>query len=495
MVRLRFSGLLLVGGLLALCGCPRPAAHERPIRFAVHSDPLSLDPQLHNEILTYSILSNIYEGLTRFDTDLRLLPSLAERWENPDETTWRFVLREGARFHDGRPVEAEDVARSLLRAKHHPRSGFASYLVPMTTARALDRRTVEVRTSTPFAAFLNKLNFVFVVPRDTPETMTAFVGSGPYRLARYEKGKLLELQPAPGDPRARSLLPLEFLPVPDPRDRVALLEKGEVDAIQDFPVSRVEDLKSEPSLRTLSRASTVVEYLHLLATDPRFTDPRVREAISLALDRRLLVERRTLGFGQPASQIVGPGVFGHDPSLTVPARDLPRARQLLAEAGHPGGLDLVLEHRDSRDATEVMRQLGEAGIRVTSRPAAWRELFTRLEAGEVSFYFGGVSAPSGDASDILDSFVHSRDAGRSYGRTNHTRLAIPELDALIEEAGTTLSAPARLLLLQKSMRLVTSDRHLIPVSIPYDIYGVRRDLAWKPRLDRLMLGAEMRRLP
>lgn len=221
----RRAGLAAV--LMALSACT-PGAPSGPI--VVHNDPISLDPHRQNEVPTYGILANVYEGLTAFDSELRVGPALASSWENPDQLTWQFDLRE-ARFHDGRPLTAEDVVFSLERARG-PRSSFASYLVEIASVRALGVRRIELITKRPFAPLLNKLAFISIVPKGSPDTIEAPVGTGAYRFVSFERGRRLRLEPAATywqpDPWRR---PLEFLPVGDPGARAPKLIAGDVDVV------------------------------------------------------------------------------------------------------------------------------------------------------------------------------------------------------------------------------------------------------------------------
>jgi peptide/nickel transport system substrate-binding protein len=199
------------------------------------------------------------------------------------------------------------------------------------------------------------------------------------------------------------------------------------------------------------------------------------------------------GLGQPAGQLVVPGVFGFAPDVKATPRDLPRARRLLAEAGYPDGFDVVLEYRPGRKGDLVAAQLAEAGIRVRTRESPWTDLHPRVRRGEVGFYFGGVVAQTAEASDVLDGFVHTRDEERGYGMTNHDRYSNARADALIEAAATSLVMIRRRELLQEAMRVVMADRYLVPIAGLFDVYGVRKSVRFSPRLDMKLLGREMTR--
>jgi len=473
----------------AFASCRKAPA---PVRVGIHSAPLSFDPHLQNEVLTSAILANLYDGLTEFDQESRIRPALAAEWRNPDDRTWVFRLRPGVRFHDGRPLTAEDVIFSLERARTHSSTGFASYLVEVESLKALDPLTVEIRTRNPFAALLAKLSPIQIVPHDSPETITRPVGTGSYQLERYEEGKVVELLPSASDWRGGSKrAPLTFVVEREPRRRLERLLSGELDLAAGLSEDAVDVLRGSPGCRAELRPGSVVEYVHLAQTEPRFRDRRVREAIDLAIDRADFVARAHHGLGQPVGQLVAAGVFGYADDLKPPARDLARARRLLAEAGFPDGFDVVLEHRSGRRADVVAAQLAEAGIRVRLRESLWPDLHGRLRRGEVAFYFGGVVAQTGESSDVLDGFVHTRDEARGYGVTNHSRYSNPKVDALIEAAGTTPGGIRRRDLLQEAMRLAMADLEFIPIAGLYDVYGVRDGIRFTPRLDLKLLGREI----
>lgn len=483
--------------VLAILSSLGPGACRKetaPVRVAIHSAPLSFDPHLQDEVLTSGVLANLYDALTEFDQESRIRPALAVEWRNPDDRTWIFHLRPGVRFHDGRPLVSEDVVFSLERARTNPRTGFASYLVEVEHVKALDSLTVEILTKQPFAAFLAKLSMIQIVPRGSPETITRPVGTGSYRLASYEAGKTVELLPAESDWRATpARVPLSFVVEREPKRRLERLLSGEVDLAAGLSEEAVAVLGKSPGFRAAIRPGSVVEYLHLARVEPRFRDRRVREAIDLAIDRLDFIVRAHHGLGQPVGQLVSPGVFGWAADLKPSVRDLPRARRLLAEAGFPGGFDVVLEHRRGRRADIVAEQLAEAGIRATPRESLWPDLHERLRRGEVGFYLGGVVPQTGESSDVLDGFVHTRDEARGYGITNHSRYSNPRADALIEEAATMPVMLRRRDLLQEAMRVVMADLDFVPIAGLYDVYGVRDGVRFTPRLDVKLLGREIGR--
>ena len=133
--------------------------------------------------------ATLFEGLVRFDANLKIEAALAQSWSNPDATHWLFQIRPGVRFHDGRPLEAGDVAYSIRRAATFERSVISPYFTSIRQVTALDARRVEIETREPDPLLLNKLTFVYIVPRaaslENPALANKPVGTGPYRFDHW----------------------------------------------------------------------------------------------------------------------------------------------------------------------------------------------------------------------------------------------------------------------------------------------------------------------
>jgi peptide/nickel transport system substrate-binding protein len=484
------AAALAAGGALS-CG-RAPVTVERPLRMALYSDLQGLDPHVTLQYQTLSALSNVFEGLTRLDAAMEVEPALAVSWENPDDVTWLFHLRPGVKFHDGRSLRAADVVYSLERARHHPQTRLGNLLVAVRNVREVDESTVEIKTERFHAVLLNKLAMPLVMPADSGDQPVGAVGTGPYRVASYRPGEGLSLDAfpdywdgAPAVPRA------EVAFVGDASERADRLLGAEFELVQELSPERVEEVRSTPGLRIEVQSGFMVIYLEGQLDAPPLDDLRVRRAISLAVDRPELVRSMAGGFGAPVGQFVAREVFGFDPRLEAPARDLPRARALLAEAGYPEGFSIALEFREGREVGALVRQLAEAGVRVEPRPQVWRELYPRMQRGEVPFYLGGMVAFSGDASSILDMKFHTIDPSRGYGELNSNRYSNPRLDREIEGSGAVFDLGQRLAVLQGCTALVAEDLPAIPLYAAQDVYGVRQAVEWTPRVDGKLLIAEM----
>lgn len=490
-------GLLAAACGLAL-GCHGVSAPDPPpLRIGLHAAPGSLDPHLQNEAVAQSVLSNVYESLVCFDANMRLQPLLAERWESLDELTWRLKLRKDVRFHDGRPLTAQDVVFSLERAHFLPGTRASAFLVAVDHVRARDTHTVDIVTRQPYAILLNKLTAVFVVPARSPDEISRPLGTGPYAfVARSDQAVTLEAyagywgKPPP-------LKRVEYHFVPDHGLRVARLVAGELDLVARLAPEDRRVLTSAPAVEMVSRPGLGVLFLQASPHTPPFDEPRVRRAIHLALDREALVREVLGGEGVAATQMLSPGVFGFAPDIALATPDPARARRLLAEAGHPRGLRATLEHRTglpSDRLLELLRsQLAAAGLTLELRATPWSQLYERILSRQAAFFMTGWVAGTGDASDVLDSLAHTPDRDRGYGDANSSGYSDPALDRLVERSGRTREVDERRELLQQAMRAFTDQLVLIPLYVQNDLYGVRKDVSFTPRQDARILAQGIRR--
>jgi len=487
---LAWAALATAAVLSAHCRRPAPLP-ERPLRIALAGGAFTLDPHA-GELLTLSVLRNLYDALTAFDAGNRVGPALAESWENPDELTWIFHLRRGVSFHDGRELTARDVLFSFERARRAPTSEIGAYLVAIEKVLALDPHTVEIVTRRPDPILLNKIAFVLVVPAGSPPAIARPVGTGPYRLAAHEPGKRLALRAFDrywrGPPPERAV---ELLPIPDPDARIEGLLDGDLDVVEEPRFADLARIRASRGCRIARQARSLgVTYLLLRGDRQPLDDPRTRRALSLALDRGELARTVLHGEGVPLGQMVTGNVFGFAPDIRPPAASTATARALLAAAGHAGGIDLELQLRPGKrpEVDALARQLLGAGIRVHARE---RPIEAFSDDADVSF--ASWFCLSGDASDFFDAMAHSPAAESGYGAGNFVHYRNRQLDALIEGSESTLDLLARRTQLEHAMHVLMDDFMFIPLYSAPLLYGTRDTVDWQPRSDALILVDTIRR--
>lgn len=487
---------LATAALLALCaGCRRGTPPEQGrLVIGQITSAVTLDPYAHDQLQTLITLGHFYNSLVTFGPEMQVQPELAVAWENPSETLWRFHLRQGVVFHDGSPFGAQDVVVSIRRALL-PDSQVRHYVQAVEDIRAVDDATVELVTRHPAPVLLNKLVFVSMVPRATGSgSIERPVGTGPYRFVAGRPGATIEAErferfwgPPPAFPH------VAFVSLREPRERAEAVPRGRADLVTQFPIEEWERGRQQPNTRLESRQGLGAVLLTFsLRTAGRFADPRVRRAVAVGLDRRRIVAEGMRGLGVPLDQVVPPSVVGYSSQLTTIDYDPAAAARLLREAGVATGFDAPLVVTASQEdvGREVVKQLGALGIRLQMTVLPTREFYERWSREEIPLSLVGWSAETGDASASLEPLFHSPQG--AYGGLNHMSYANPELDRLIELADQTLRPSDRKDHLATAMQILRDDLPVVPLALRFDLYAVRKDLDWRPRLDQFVRASEAR---
>jgi len=480
--------------LVVIVGCA-PVTDEPSdgvLRVGLSGAPSGLDPHLQNEALATTILANVFDTLVCYDERLAIEPSLAIRWENPDELRWRFHLRRGVVFHDGSILDAEDVVFSFDRARGIGGTRVAAYLTSVVHVEAVDSHTVDVITASPDAALLVRLTRIPIVGAHSPALITSPIGSGPYIFAgrggEEETVVLKAFDMYWGAPPA--IERVSFLAIEDQTARVDALLAGNVDLIIDLAADSCRIVEAAEGVSVKTSTNLEVTYLQLRPDSVPFDDIRVRQAVHYGLGRSKLVETMLGGRGMPVGQMANPNLFGYAEGLDSPPRDLQQARRLLDEVGAGARTLVVLEHRDNIESEPLVQQLAEIGLDVQVIKRPWNEMYPRLVGEEIVMYLGRWNSTTGDTSELFDAKVHTPDSDRGYGDSNTYGYSNPELDRLIEEATRILDVRARRQILATCMRRLMADFVLIPLWAGESLYGVDEDLQWRPRLDgRILVGS------
>lgn len=496
---------LVTGALCAAAlavACRRPAAPPS-LTVSVPFQVDTLDPHLHDRLGYATVAAHFYEPLVALDAEMGIRPALAERWSTPDPLTWVFRLRAGARFHDGHELTAEDVVHTFERLRRDPALSLGIYAVQVESVRALSAREVEVRTSRPAAVLLNKLAGIPIVGRAEPSDLTLRPnGTGPYRLVRFEKDRVVMERRGDRD-----------VPEPQVAGVTFLLGRGAEEAAEDVLSGRsqlavcssreaVRKLGGCPGVTNLRRAELFVKYLAFdvrahptpFVAGPRnpFASPEVRQAVSLLVDRRALAAGLP-AFAVPAHQLVPATIFGHDPALPDLPHDPSRALALLQKAGFGSGFSVTLHTRRhlAETARRVAEQLAPAGIRVEVAELPEAAFFELASRGGLSLFLTGLGCASGDASDFLDAALHTVDERRRLGRANYGRFSDPSLDAEIESSGELLVQVERRDALQRILRRARETYAWLPLTRDEVVYAVAAPFTFRPRANSTILASEV----
>lgn len=440
----------------AACGArpgPAPPADNRLV-VAIESAPMHLDPRLGTDQASSRFFNVALNGLVTKDPSGNLIPDLAESWQILEEgARYRFVLRRGVEFHDGRELSSQDVVwtfQSMLDGTvTSPKRGAFELL---ERVEALDDNTVDFVMRRPFGAMLvNLTSYVGIVPRGSePDSFNRQpVGTGPFRLVSRQPD-VIELAAFDGYWQGRPEIDrLVLKVVPDATVRALELRKGSVHlVVSDLAPDVLDEFRHDPAFQVIEDPGAKYAYLGLNLEEPLLADVRVRRAMALALDRERLVKTLWRGLAVVTETMIPVGHWARHEGLEPRPHDPAAARRLLDEAGFPDpdgdGPEprLSLTYKTSTDETMLLQaqiiqaMLAEVGIEIEIRSYEFATFYSDIKKGSFqvcSLIWTGIADP-----DIYNFVLHSErvpPAGANRGRYRN-----PDFDRLIER-GAALAGP------------------------------------------------------
>ena len=454
---------MLLCGLLLAAGC-HPSGPSRTLEYYFTYDPRSLDPAFSTDVPTGEVTALLFDNLTRFDVDGRLMPGLATRWEvDSAGITYTFHVRTDAVFHDGRPLTSADVRASFLRALSPTSLGGRPWpLFPIRGARdynggkagdvegmrIVDDSTLVFTLEEPLNIFpkLLAMPTTAIVPTPTPADFDQEpVGSGPWRFVSWSHDDAIVLVRNDaywgGAPKADSL---RIRIIPEPLTQAAEYEAGGLSVVEipfgetrRWEASSAGQLRRRPAIRDL--------YIAINTKRGPLADVRVRRALNHAIDVSTLLETVMAGRGVRAGGVIPPGIGGYDSTLQPYPFDTARARALLAEAGYPTGLTLKLWRSQraelARIAQSVQQSLTAVGVSVEIIQRDASSARAAVRKGEADLFLTDWYADYPDPENFTYPLFHSRNAGTGG---NYAFLDDPVIDSLTVRLRTTIDEAEKL---------------------------------------------------
>ncbi len=473
---------------------------------------MSVEPDTLENWKAYStdghpILRNVQEALLNRDPKTNeLVGELATSWEQTDERTWRFTLRQGVTFHNGDPFNAE-VAAFGINYTWSKENGFEIYqfIGPDMTATAVDEYTVDVATVEPDPILPARLYFSPIPNmkqvQERPDSLvTEPIGTGPYSFVEWNRGQYIRITANPdwwglGSPDARGTVTIkdaEFVFRAESTVRAAQVVAGEA---QIGRFLAPEDCATTPNCKSVSSVETI--FLRLDTNHVAMQDIRVRQAIAFAVDKQAIADQ-LFGGGEPASQLVGPSATGYNPDLQPYPYDLEKAKQLVAEAnaaGVPVDAEITVVTREGiylrndELAEYVASQLREIGLNAKSEviePALYNPEYSK-NIKDVSETRGWITTnPHGN--EIMDVSATASSYYRCDGGAS--MYCDPALDEALNKA-IPLTGEERGPALAAVTKMYYDAYASVPVIYMPLNYGLAANLQWEPRLDAFMLLKEM----
>lgn len=458
-------------------------------------DPRSLDPALSTDVPTGRAVAYVFDGLVRFTPDAQITPGLAREWSaSPDGLTYTFHLRSGVKFHDGRPFTSRNVINSFTRALDPATKGGRGWpLYPIAGAQdyadgkarsvsglaAPNDSTVVITLKEPFAIFpkLLAMPVASIIPDNVPANFGEHpIGTGPWKFVEWKHDDYLLFAKNPdywgGPPKTDSL---RARIIPEPSTAVAEFESGNVDVLY-VPEGETRSWEETDDKKALLETAPALRMLYIAINTTRgpLADPRVRQALNYATDARAILDGIMSGRGNLAAGVIPPALPGGDSTRKGYTRDVAKAKQLLAAAGHPNGIDIELWSSQTapfpRIAQTVQANLADAGVRVKLVQRDASSMREAARAGKTDMALKDWFADYPDAEDFLYPLLHSANKGVGGNVSFYSN---PKFDKLVADARREQDETKRVSRYREADLMAFNDAPMIYLFFYKELYGVQ----------------------
>jgi peptide/nickel transport system substrate-binding protein len=485
--------------------------YAQPVQITISqpAEATTMDPGRSTQVLTVNYFYNLYDTLTRWDNTLRLQPGLATSWKNVNETTWEFTLRQGVKFHDGAPLTVEDVKatleRNLQAGKTVVQPGFAT----IEAVQVVNPTTIRISTKKPDPLLLVRMAQMGaqILPArlTTEDGMKELarrpVGTGAYRFVEWVKDERLVMEANRDwwgwEGKAPAIDRVIWKPIPEDFPRIVALEKGEADIITNVPPDRIKNIADARATQILSIPSSRIAILSINSTQPPLADKRARQALHYALDVPSIVRNLYAGQGKPFSGGVADTDFGYNASLKPYPFDPAKAKQLLADAGRPGGIDVSLHAGSGTMVNDkflletIADMWAKVGIRAKidiMEMGARQRMLNERTVPPNGLLLGNPQSTLLDADGSLWRLWHPNGFNGKYWVGSQPGQRFHDL---MEQARYSLDQGKRRAAYAEATQIIHDEKPWLELFQEVIVYGVSRRVAFKPRADYRLIVAEM----
>lgn len=521
--------ILLVAAIAATLSLSANA-FARDLVIGLAAGLTGVDPHWHNNGQNNSNASHVFETLMVIDAKGNLKPGLAKSWKALTPTKHELKLRTDVKFHDGTPFTAKDVVASFNRViKGIPNTpgAFTTFTSGMTKITAVGDDTVHIETKGPMPLFNKNVSRIFIIsekrasaPTEDYTTGKAMIGTGPYKFVKWTPGVSVEF--VRNDDYWRGKEPWEkvtFKVLKNDSSRLAALLAGDVDMVSGVPTTDIARVESNEAIKLwtgpTSRMTMFVPGFVQDETSPHFSakdgtplkeNPfrklKVRQALSLAIDRDVIVERVNQGQAVRARQYLPEGMTGYIDGYDASVFDPKKAKQLLTEAGYPDGFRVTIHTSNDRIVNAVKtiqtvaqywtRHLG-MDIKVDTMPHA---VFSKRRGKlELPMYMSSWGNSILDPMGVLNPLLMTYDKKKRNGPSNRGRYSNPEVDRVAEAASVEVDPEKYDQLTSEALKVAMDDVAMMPIVFWVFSWGTKADLTYIPRLDQHTLAMAVRPVP
>ncbi|HXV83446.1 MAG TPA: ABC transporter substrate-binding protein [Candidatus Binatia bacterium] len=475
-----------VGAVIALSPWTQWASAQSPSRNRVviaHGVGVySLNPYAVTTSPIQGAWGSVMEALIEADYDQRGYRGLlAESWEMKGNKL-QFSLRKGIRFHDGTPFTAKDVVASYKRILTDKQSLMAPNLRNIKEMETPNDSTVILTLkkvdATALEDFTNRPIMKQAVAEKMGEADNPPIGTGPFKFVSWDRsGQFVIRRNENYWGEAPKIDEVIYKIIKEDAARIAALEAGQADLISNVPPHEVARLKSNPRLRLQPVQGLRPIFLVLSPAYKPLDNIKVRRAITHAIDRERLIQHVLEGNAYPLSGMIGPQVFGYEPSAKAYPYDPEKAKQLLTEAGFPKGFEIDYYSptgrypKDREVAQVIVEQLSKVGIKANLKTPEWSIFNTEYKNGKYPIYLTGRGSLT-DADTLFQQYFRTGMTKRVLGYSN------PKLDEILDVEQKTFDPKKREKLLWEAHKIILEDAPAVPLWNSMDIYAHRADLVW-----------------
>lgn len=477
---------------------------SKDLTIAIGSDMLGFDIHDHNNTSTESIHQNMFDYLFKRDENNDLQPMLADSYEIVDDTTMKVTLKQGVKFHNGDEFTAEDVKFSLERVAQTSTLKENPNYKQIKEVQVLDNYNLNIITFEPEPSIIHRLSRLGsgMLPKKYIEEngwdyfLEHPIGTGPYKFVEWVRDNKIVFEKFDDyyQGNVSEWDTVTFRIIPENSTRVAELLTGGVDIATNIPPADWDRVNSNNGTSLKQEVSNRSIFLMLRTTEGYPTsDVRVRQAIDYAIDDGMLTEMALKGAGIPVLSTVGPGNFGHEPSLYNTFNyDLEKSKQLLADAGYPDGFEMTLYSpkgrylMDAEVSELIVGMLSQVGIKVNLEFLEWSNFIEMRNANKnKDAYMLGLGNSMFDGAYAVDWYNAERNVG-------HTDYSNSKVEELLAQSKVNMDPTTREKQIQEIQKIVAEDTPYINLYLEKINVGVNERIDFIPTSDEMLYAPSMK---
>lgn len=477
-MRIILCCILVLSVALSACSVPGKKGSEKEVvKIALTQDLLSFDPMQTSDIFSEAVLRCVYTSLYDFDDDLNLRKKLVKTEKVVDDDTWQFEIYDKVKFQDGSSLTTDDVIFSIERARKGGRTEKLLELIDGT--EKVNDTTFRIHTKEPYPnlpSLFAKAETSIVSQKVVEKEGYDFkepVGAGPFKLKDRKEGEKISLEAFDDYFLEKAKSPyLDFVVIVTEQERTAAFLNGDVDVLFSVSAYDCEKLKVSKDVNLLQSPSTKIEYLSLNNLHAPLDNPKVRLAISYAIDRDKITEGIYHGYSTPSSSLIPEGIIGY---VESPVKyDPEKAKELLKEAGYENGFAFTVITIDTirKNTMEYIKlDLANIGIELNYELITMKEAAQRMTEGKHESILVGWAFNS-DPNSVLPLLL-----GTGSGKTmNSSNYSNPVVDDLLKQGQSEKDAEKRKQIYEQVNQIVTQDAPIVVLQNPMVLSAAKKNI-------------------